>query len=77
MMTYTLMLRYFVNGMYPAFFRAEEGEITETRYAGQGMWVQPEGIFSSVEEALNEAENKFKEAGCNFVRTENMVEECE
>jgi len=76
-MKYTLILRYFINGMEPAFFTAEEGEITETDYAGQGMWVEPQGIFDSIEEALDEAEKKFTDAGCNFKRTENMVKEDE
>jgi hypothetical protein len=74
-MKYTLILRYFVNGAEPAFYRAEEGEILETRYAGQGMWVVPEGVFNSIDECLNEAENKFKEAGYTFIRNGNCVTE--
>jgi hypothetical protein len=75
-MKYTLVLRYFVNNSEPARFTAENGEITKPRYAGMGMWVEPQGVFNSIEECLNEAENKFKEAGCNFKRVgERHVEE--
>jgi hypothetical protein len=74
-MKYTLILRWYINCSSPARFTAEEGEITETRYAGMGMWVEPQGVFDSVEECLNEAENKFKSAGCNFKRNEFCVEE--
>lgn len=76
-MPYTLMLRYYINGQYPAFFKAEKGEITTIRYAGQGMWVEPKGIFNSVEEALDRAEELFEEAECNFIRNGNIVEEAE
>lgn len=74
-MKYTLVLRWFVNHSEPARYTAEEGEKTESRYAGQGMWVVPEGVFNSIEECLNEAENKFKKSGCNFKRFETYVEE--
>jgi hypothetical protein len=74
-MKYTLILRYFANGSSPARFTAERGEITESRYAGQGMWVEPQGIFNSIEECLNEAENILKKDGYKFTRNELCVEE--
>jgi hypothetical protein len=72
---YTLVLRYYVNGAEPAFYTAEAGERFETRYAGQGMWVVPEGVFDSIDECLDEAENKFKDAGYTFIRDGDCVME--